>query len=342
MSLHFNKNALKEVYDEEIRRFGIGTNATNRIKQLLDRVDNMMGDGQNQLTQQQLLSIMHETNTLTSADVVAYCLQSYYDQDEVSESLYSSGIERTAAFFNNVPCEPAHPTHPSETKTEYIESVLFRCFSNYMIAKGYRAKDIYRCMIRFGCMFNPRSNIIVKLFNNLSNGYFLRSENLEEGSEYGFADRNAFTGQGKTIHFTSMIYSRITSSSFSNVSAQPFMLSIDYGNVMMLDARPYAYILPTLLYMSTNRVGDYEGIKRRVMQEGVEQRQKIQQRQQEIQQRQQEKQAELGRWLEARTQGFLQAGGGSGKRKSKKNRKTKHKNKSRRRGRKAKSQSKPS
>ena len=111
---------------------------------------------------------------------------------------------------------------------------------------------------------------------------------------------------------------------------------------MMLDARPYAYILPTLLYMSTNRVGDYEGIKRRVMQEGVEQRQKIQQRQQEIQQRQQEKQAELGRWLEARTQGFLQAGGGSGKRKSKKNRKTKHKNKSRRRGRKAKSQSKPS
>ena len=341
MSLRFDKNTLKQAYDEELRDFGIGPNAPNRIKQLLDQVSEMIGEGQGkiQLTQNQLLSVINQMNMLTTADIVAYCLQSYYDQDQLEESLYSSGIERTIAYFNDAPCEPAHKEE--EDKVDYIETVLFRCFSNYMIKKGYRAKDIYRYMIRFGCIFNPRSNIIVQLFNNLSNRYYLRSANLEEGSEYGYTDRNMFTGQRKLVNVSSRMYSQITTSSFENVSGQPFILTIDYGNIATLDARPYAYVLQALFYMRDNRVGDYEGTKMRLMREDVQR-----------QRRQQQKQEELDRWLEARTQGFLQAGGngtgngrgngtgngtgngrgngrGSRIRKSKKNITMKNKNKSR-------------
>ena len=323
MSLRFEKNTLKQAYDEELRDFGIGPNAPNRIKQLLDQVSEIIGEGQNKLTQNQLLSVINQTNMLTTADIVAYCLQSYYDQDQLEESLYSSGIERTTAYFNDAPCEPAHKEE--EDKVEYIETVLFRCFSNYMIKKGYRAKDIYRYMIRFGCIFNPRSNIIVQLFNNLSNRYYLRSANLEEGSEYGYTDRNMFTGERKLVNVSSRMYSQITTSSFENVSGQPFILTIDYGNIATLDARPYAYVLQALFYMRDNRVGDYEGTKMRLMREDVQR-----------QRRQQQKQEELDRWLEARTQGFLQAGGngrgngrGSRIRKSKKNITMKNKNKSR-------------
>lgn len=325
MSLRFEKDILKNVYHEELRYFGIGPGATNRIKQFLDQVNDMIGEGQNQLTQKQLLSVINQTNMLTTSDIVAYCLQSYYDQgglDEVDESLYSSGIERTTAVFNDSPCEPAYPSYPEETKPDYIEKVLFRCFSNYMIKKGYRAKDIYRYMIRFGCIFNPRSNVIVQLFNNLSNRYYLRSANLEEGSEYGYTDRNVFSGERNLINFSSMMYSQITTSSFENVSGQPFMLIIDYGNIATLDSHPYAYVLQTLFYMRDNRVNDYKGTKVRLIREDF-QRQRQQQRQQ------QQKQEELDRWLEARTQGFLQAGGRYRRRKSKKIIKIKNKNKSR-------------
>ena len=321
MSLRFDKNTLKQAYEEELSYFRIGPNAPNRIKQLLDQVSEIIGEeGQNQLTQKQLSSVINQTNMLTTADIVAYCLQSYYDQDQTDESLYSSGIERTTAYFNDTPCEPAHIEE--EDKVDYIEMVLFRCFSNYMIKKGYRAKDIYRYMIRFGCIFNPRSNIIVQLFNNLSNRYYLRSANLEEGSEYGYTDRNMFTGERKLVNVSSRMYSQITTSSFENVSGQPFMLTIDYGNITTLDARPYAYVLQALFYMRDNRVSNYEGTKMRIMREDIQRQQR---QQQEIQQQRQQKQQELDRWLEARTQGFLQAGGGNGgggsnkRRKSKKN-----------------------
>jgi hypothetical protein len=332
MSLRFDKNTLKQAYEEELSYFRIGPNAPNRIKQLLDQVSEIIGEGQNQLTQKQLSSVINQTNMLTTADIVAYCLQSYYDQDQIDESLYSSGIERTTAYFNDTPCEPAHIEE--EDKVDYIETVLFRCFSNYMIKKGYRAKDIYRYMIRFGCIFNPRSNIIVQLFNNLSNRYYLRSANLEEGSEYGYTDRNMFTGERKLVNVSSRMYSQITTSSFQNVSGQPFMLTIDYGNITTLDARPYAYVLQALFYMRDNRVSNYEGTKMRLMQEDIQRRQR---QQQEIQQQRQQKQQELDRWLEARTQGFLQAGGNGGgnikRRKSRKNvninMKNKNKNKSR-------------
>jgi hypothetical protein len=153
----------------------------------------------------------------------------------------------------------------------------------------------------------------VQLFNNLSNRYYLRSANLEEGSEYGYTDRNMFTGERKLVNVSSRMYSQITTSSFENVSGQPFMLTIDYGNITTLDARPYAYVLQALFYMRDNRVSDYEGTKMRIMREDIQRQQR----------QQQEIQEELDRWLEARTQGFLQAGGngrGSNKRrKSKKN-----------------------
>lgn len=350
--LKFDPKTLKEVYDEEIRHFGIRENGMNRVKRLFNYVDTIIGNGQNQLTEEQLLAVIHETNILTSADVVTFCLQSYYDppENEVTESLYSSGIERTVALFDSIPCEPSHPTHEGETKAEYIDNVMFPCFLKYMMPKKYEPKDVYRCIIRFGCMFNPRSNVIVKLFNNLSNGYLLQSVNLEEGSEHGFGDRNEFTGEGNIIKFSSKNYSQITNpSAFSHVGGQHFMLTIDYGNIMKLDARPFAYILPTLLSMAqTPNTSDYEGTKRRVIQEDNERRQIIEQQReqqrQELLRRQQERQAELNQWLRARTEGFLLPGG-SKKRKSKKNKKMKHKNKlrqhrSRRRGRTIKSQSK--
>ena len=294
MSISFNQTILKEVFDEEIVRFKIGPGAPNRLKQLLDYIDNLENG---QLTKQQLLWIINQINFSTSADIVAYCLQNYYDENDINESLYSSGIERTAAYFNDIPCEPTHPTHPNETKAEYIESVLFRCFSNYMIKKGYRAKDIYRCMIRFGCIYNPRSNAIVKLFNNLSSGYFLRSANLDQGSEYEFTDRNMFSGQGNAIKFTSNIVSQITSSSFTDVGGQPFLLTIDYGNLDRLDARPYAYILPTLFYMRDHRVNDFQGVKLRIIREQQDEKRRMQQQQQNLE-----------KWMEMRMQLGTQGG----------------------------------
>ena len=314
MSLRFDKNDLKQAYEEELSYFRIGPNAPNRIKQLSDQVSEIIGEGQNQLTQKQLSSVINQTNMLTTADIVAYCLQIYYDQDQVDESLYSSGIERTTAYFNDTPCEPAN--NEEQSKVNYIETVLFRCFSNYMIKKGYRAKDIYRYMIRFGCIFNPRSNIIVQLFNNLSNRYYLRSANLEEGSQYGYTDRNMFTGERKLVNVSSRMYSQITTSSFENVNGQPFMLTIDYGNITTLDARPYAYVLQALFYMRDNRVSNYEGTKMRLMQEDI--------------QRQQKQKEYVNRWMESRMQLGTQGGG---RRKSKKNiiinMKNKNKNKSR-------------
>jgi hypothetical protein len=141
-------------------------------------------------------------------------------------------------------------------------------------------------------------NIIMQVFTLLSNNdYYLRSGNLDEGSEHGHADRNLFTGSGKIINFTSSSYSQITSRSFINVRGQPFLLTIDYGNLDRLDARPYAYVLQALFYMRDNRVSDYEGTKMRLMQEDIQR---------------QQRQQELDRWLEARTQGFLQAGGNGG------------------------------
>ena len=321
MSLRFEKNILKEVYDEEIRHFGISPGANNKIKQFLEQdIMVMTNDGRNQLTQQQMLLAINNMNMFTSADIFTYCLQLYYDGGDVTESLYSSGIERTSAYFDTIQCKPPHPTYVGESKPEYIETVMFRCFSNYIVKKGYRAKDVYRFMIRFGCIYNAMSsiNIIMQVFTLLSNNdYYLRSGNLDEGSEHGHADRNLFTGSGKIINFTSSSYSQITSRSFINVRGQPFLLTIDYGNLDRLDARPYAYVLQALFYMRDNRVSDYEGTKMRLMQEDIQR---------------QQRQQELDRWLEARTQGFLQAGGNGGgnkRRKSKKIINMKNKNKSR-------------
>jgi len=328
MSLRFDKNDLEEAYKEELQYFRIGPGATNRIKQLVDQVSEIIGEGQNQLKPEQLSSVINQMNMLTTADIVAYCLQSYYDQDEVKESLYSSGIERTTAYFNNTPCEPAN--NEEQSKVDYIETVLFRCFSNYMIKKGYRAKDIYRYMIRFGCIFNPRSNIIVQLFNNLSNRYYLQSANLEQGSQYGYTDRNMFTGERKLVNVSSRMYSQIsqiTTDTFENVSGQPFILTIDYGNIDTLDARPYAYVLSTLFYMRDNRLGDYDGTKRMLIEQDLKRRQEMERQRQE----------RVNRWMESRMQLGTQ-GGGNKRRKSKKNvninmtNKNKNKSRYRRRG----------
>ena len=298
--MQFDKDILKQAYEEELRHFGIRSNGTNAIKQLLDQIDEMTGQGRNPLTQEQLLSVIAQTNMFTTADIVAYCLQSYYDQggeDEVSESLYSSGIERTSAYFDNAPCLPAHSDEVP--KVDYIEKVLFKCFSSYMIKKGYReVMDIYRYMIRFGCILNPRSNIIVLLFNNLSNIYYLRSANLDEGSEYGYTDRNMFTGE--LTNLSSKMYSQITTSSFYDVSGQPFMLTIDYGNIITLDAHPYAVVLQALFYMRDKRVNDYERTKIRIMRGDIEREQQEEEQQaKEEAERQRQQEAERQRQQEA-------------------------------------------
>lgn len=279
IGLVFDKNTLKRVYDEEIAHFHIAPSATNRLKTFIN--DERIFGG-SQITQQQLVSVVHQMNMFTTADIVTYCLQIYYDQaveaaggvgysqDELEESLYSSGIERTCAYFNGTECSP---TYSDETKKYYIETVLFRCFSNYMITKGYRAVDVYRFFIRFACIFNPRNSIVVQLFNNLSNGsFYLRSGNLDEGSQFGFTDRNEFTGIGKNFDFTSIMYSQITSRSFYNVGGQPFMLTIGYGNLDRLDARPYAHVLPTLFYMRDNRVNEFQATKMRIIQKLAQQK----------------------------------------------------------------------
>lgn len=329
MSLIFNKDILKEVYDEEISRFKISPGANNRIKQFLEQdIMRMTNDGRNQLTQPQILWAMNYMNTFTSADIVAYCLQLYYDGEEgdASESLYSSGIERTSAYFDTIQCEPPHPTYVGESKPEYIETVMFRCFSKYIIKKGYRARDIYRFMIRFGCIFNAMSsvNIIRQVFTLLSkNDYYLRSGNLDEGSEHGYTDRNIFTGNGKIINLTSSLYSQITDRSYTDVGGQPFLLTIDYGNLDRLDAHPYAYVLPTLFYMRDNRVNDYEVTKRIVIREFIER----QQEERRLQEERRQQKHYANEWMKSRMQLGTQ-GGGSGrararKIKSKKSRKIK-------------------
>ena len=125
-----------------------------------------------------------------------------------------------------------------------------------------------------------------------------------------------FTGERKLVNVSSRMYSQITTSSYENVSGQPFILTIDYGNITTLDARPYAYVLQTLFYMRDNRVVDYEGTKMRLMQEDI--------------QRQQKQKEYVYRWMESRMQLVTQGGG---RRKSKKNiiinMKNKNKNKSR-------------
>lgn len=310
MSLRFNKDTLKEVYDEEITHFKISPGANNRIKEFLEEVMRMTKDGRNQLTQPQMLWTMNYMNTFTSADIVTYCLQLYYDGDEgdASESLYSSGIERTSAYFDTIQCEPPHPTYVGESKPEYIETVMFRCFSKYIINKGYRARDIYRFMIRFGCIFNAMSsvNIIRQVFTLLSkNDYYLRSGNLDEGSEHGYTDRNIFTGNGKIINLTSSLYSQITDRSYTDVGGQPFLLTIDYGNLDRLDAHPYAYVLPTLFYMRDNRVNDYEETKRILIQEDLEQRQE----EIRLQEERRQQQHYANEWMKSRMQLGTQGGG---------------------------------
>ena len=69
--MQFDKDFLKQAYDEELRHFGIGHNETNAIKRLIDQVDKMTGQGLNPLTQEQLLSVIVQTNMLTTADIVA-------------------------------------------------------------------------------------------------------------------------------------------------------------------------------------------------------------------------------------------------------------------------------
>jgi hypothetical protein len=311
MSLRFNKDTLKEVYHEEITHFKISPGANNRIKEFLEQyIMRMTNDGRNQLTQPQILWTMNYMNTFTSADIVAYCLQLYYDGDEgdASESLYSSGIERTSAYFDTIQCEPPHPTYVGESKPEYIETVMFRCFSKYIINKGYRARDIYRFMIRFGCISNAMSsvNIIRQVFTLLSkNDYYLRSGNLDEGSEHGYADRNIFTGNGKIINLTSSLYSQITDRSYTDVGGQPFLLTIDYGNLDRLDAHPYAYVLPTLFYMRDNRVNDYEETKRIVIQEDLEQRQE----EIRLQEERRQQQHYANEWMKSRMQLGTKGGG---------------------------------
>ena len=329
--MNFDKNILKQAYDEEVRFFGIGPGATNRIKQFVDQVSEMIGTGI-QLTPQQLSLVMTQMNMFTTRDIVAYCLQSYYDQsqedeqgqlegqedkgnvnDTLYDSLYTSGIERTAAYFDDARCKPTY--NPSYSILEYIETVLFRCFSNYTIPKGYKAKNIYRLFIRFGCIFNPRSNIIVHLFNNLSNGYYLRSINLDsENEEPRYIDRNIFTGQKNVVHFKTKMNSKITTAFSDNLEV--FMMDIDYGNIYTLDARPYAFMLPTLFYMRDHNSSDYEGTKMMIMRRQEEQRQE-----------------ESADWYG--TSNYARQGGA--RKKSKKNKNIKNKNKSKRYGRKSKS-----
>ena len=337
--MQFDKDILARVYREELDYFRIRPNGTNRIKQLLDQVNDMTGEGQNPLTQEQLLSVIAQTNMFTTADIVAYCLQSYYDQRnefDINESLYSSGIERTNAYFDDAPCLP--PYSHEVPKVDYIENVLFKCFSSYMIKKGYRATDIYRYMIRFGCIFNPRSNIVVSLFNNLSTRYL---RGAEEGNEYGFTDGNMFTGKGNVVNLSSRMYLQITTSSFYNdVISQPFMVTIDYGNIKKLNARPYAVILQALFYMRDNNVNDYEKIvvdladdetMKRIMREEDERRQakeeedeRVKQQQLRKQRRQQLRQEQvINKWFKSRSLFGNQGGGIERRIKSKKNKKVK-------------------
>ena len=314
--MEFNKDLFKQVFDEECRRHLIREGGVNRVKTLLEDVDRMSRRGDTQLTAKQQEIVINKMNELTTDDTYIYCLQSYYDlsPEEVTESFYSSGIERTAAYFNKTGCEPAYS---GEGKQDYIETVLFRCFSDFFISKGTKPNDIYRFFIRFGCIFNPRANIIVLLFNILSNNeYFLRSGNLDEGSEYGYTDQNIFSEQEfSDVIFKSRMLLQITTSSFTNVAGQPFMMNIDYGSIITLDGRPYAFVLPTLFYMRDHNVNDYEGTKTMIMR------------------RQKEIKEESTDWYGMSN--YARQGGA--RKKSKKYKKMQHKNKSNRYGRKSKS-----
>jgi len=314
--MEFNKDLFKQVFDEECRRHLIRQGGVNRVKTLLEDVDRMSMRGDTQLTAKQQQIVINKMNELTTDDTYIYCLQSYYDlsPEEATESFYSSGIERTAAYFNQTGCEPSYS---GEGKQEYIETVLFPCFSAFFTSKETKPNDIYRFFIRFGCIFNPRANIIVLLFNILSNNeYFLRSGNLDEGSEYGYTDQNIFSEQGfSDVNFKSRMMLQITTSSFSNVAGQPFMMNIDYGSIITLDGRPYAFVLPTLFYMRDHNVNDYEGTKTMIMR------------------RQEEVEGESTDWYGMGN--YARQGGG--RKKSKKNKKMQHKNKSNLYGRKSKS-----
>lgn len=314
--MEFNKDLFKQVFDEECRRHLIREGGVNRVKTLLEDVDRMSRRGDAQLTAKQQEIIINKMNELTTDDTYIYCLQSYYDlsPEEVTESFYSSGIERTAAYFNKTGCEPAYL---GEGKQEYIETVLFPCFSTFFTSKGTKPNDIYRFFIRFGCIFNPRANIIVLLFNILSNNeYFLRSGNLDEGSEYGYTDQNIFSEQEfSDVIFKSRMLLQITTSSFTNVAGQPFMMNIDYGSIITLDGRPYAFVLPTLFYMRDHNVNDYEGTKTMIMR------------------RQKEIKEESTDWYGMSN--YARQGGA--RKKSKKYKKMQHKNKSNRYRRKSKS-----
>jgi hypothetical protein len=128
--------------------------------------------------------------------------------------------------------------------------------------------------------------------------------------------------------------SQITTDTFENVSGQPFILTIDYGNITTLDARPYAYVLQALFYMRDNRVNDYNGTKIMLIKQDLKRRQEMERQRQEMERQRQEY---VNRWMESRMQLGTQ-GGGNKRRKSKKNvninmtNKNKNKSRYRRRG----------
>jgi hypothetical protein len=99
------------------------------------------------------------------------------------------------------------------------------------------------------------------------------------------------------------------------------MMDIDYGNIYTLDARPYAFMLPTLFYMRDHNSSDYEGTKTIIMRRQEEQRQEEERRRRSMD------------WYGVDNP----ARQGGARKKSKKNKNMQHKNKSNRYGRKSKS-----
>jgi len=109
--------------------------------------------------------------------------------------------------------------------------------------------------------------------------------------------------------------SKITTAVSDNLEV--FMMDIDYGNIYTLDARPYAFMLPTLFYMRDHNSSDYEGTKTMIMRRQEEQRQES---------------SDMD-WYG--TSNYARQGGA--RKKSKKNKNIKNKSKSNRYGRKSKS-----
>jgi hypothetical protein len=114
--------------------------------------------------------------------------------------------------------------------------------------------------------------------------------------------------------------SKITTAVSDNLEV--FMMDIDYGNIYTLDARPYAFMLPTLFYMRDHNSSDYEGTKMMIMRRQEEQRQ--------------EKKRQEYSDMDWYGMGNYARQGGARK-KSKKYKNMQHKNKSNRYGRKSKS-----